>query len=182
MRAEPIVPPATARLYFRTWRVDDHDLAEGLWGDERVVALIGGPFSREQVRQRLDGEIKQERDHGIQYWPVFLTEGDVHVGCCGLRPYEAEHRIFELGFHLRADFWGKGLATEAAHSVITHAFGNLGAKGLFAGHNPNNRMSRRTLEKLCFRYVRDEFYAPTGLNHPSYLLTREEYTNGERAF
>jgi RimJ/RimL family protein N-acetyltransferase len=47
--------------------------------------------------------------------------------------------------------------------------------GLFAGHNPKNEASRQLLEKLGFRYTHDEYYAPTGLNHPSYMMTAEEY-------
>ena len=58
---------------------------------------------------------------------------------------------------------------------MEYAFSTLGVKGLFAGHNPANEASRRVLEKLGFRYTHDEFYAPTGLNHPSYILTAEEF-------
>ncbi|HUV51221.1 MAG TPA: GNAT family protein, partial [Anaerolineae bacterium] len=46
---------------------------------------------------------------------------------------------------------------------------------LFAGHNPKNEASRHLLEKLGFRYSHDEYYAPTGLNHPSYMMTADEY-------
>lgn len=56
-----------------------------------------------------------------------------------------------------------------------YAFNTLGVKGLFAGHNPANEASRRLLEKLGFRYTHDEYYPPTGLNHPSYRLTAEEF-------
>jgi len=58
---------------------------------------------------------------------------------------------------------------------MEYAFSTLGVKGLFAGHNPANEASRRVLEKLGFRYTHDEFYPPTGLNHPSYILTAEEF-------
>jgi RimJ/RimL family protein N-acetyltransferase len=46
----------------------------------------------------------------------------------------------------------------------------LAASALFAGHHPANRSSRDLLLKLGFRYTHDEYYAPTGLQHPSYLL------------
>lgn len=155
------------RLGFRGWRDADLDLALGLWGDAEVTKLIGGPFTPEQVRERLAREIATQRDHGIQYWPIFLLADDTHVGCCGLRPYED---IYELGFHIRSAHWRRGYALEAARAVIHHAFDALGAKALFAGHNPKNAASRVLLETLGFRYQRDEYYAPTGLQHPSYLL------------
>jgi hypothetical protein len=36
--------------------------------------------------------------------------------------------------------------------------------------NPDNAASAQLLEKLGFRYDRHEFYAPTRLDHPSYVL------------
>ena len=40
---------------------------------------------------------------------------------------------------------------------------------LFAGHNPKNSASKKLLTKIGFKFIRDEYYAPTGLMHPSYL-------------
>jgi ribosomal-protein-alanine N-acetyltransferase len=162
----------TERLGFRRWTEEDLDLAVGLWGDPRVTRLIDarGQLSVDDVRQRLAREIAIERTHGVQYWPIFLREGGAHVGCCGLRPHDLAARVYELGAHLRADHWGRGLAMEAASAVVAHAFSSLGASALFAGHNPANHDSRRLLEKLGFQYTHDELYPPTGLHHPSYLL------------
>ena len=56
------------------------------------------------------------------------------------------------------------------YAIIDYAFTVLKAKKLFAGHNPNNIASQKVLSKLGFSYVRDEFYEPTGLFHPSYEL------------
>jgi [ribosomal protein S5]-alanine N-acetyltransferase len=168
------------RLGFRLWSDADMDLAVGLWGDPEVTRLIGGPFSREQVQERLSCEIATMQAHGIQYWPIFLLGTAAHVGCCGLRPYRPAEGIHEVGIHLRKAYWGQGYAPEATHAVMTHAFKALGVKGLFAGHNPANEASRRLLVKMGFRYVRDEYYPPTGLNHPSYILTAEEFTQTHR--
>ena len=165
----------TERLGFRPWCADDLALAIGLWGDAAVTRLIGGPFSGEQVRTRLAREIANMDTYGVQYWPVFLISGDEHVGCCGLRPYRLEQGIYEIGFHLRTPYHRRGLAVEAAQAVMAYAFHPLGVSALFAGHHPANAPSRRVLEKLGFRYTHDEFYPPTGLNHPSYLLMADEY-------
>lgn len=38
-----------------------------------------------------------------------------------------------------------------------------------------NSAARHTLEKLGFTFIREDFYAPTGLYHPSYeLLNRSD--------
>ncbi len=164
----------TARLGFRTWTEADFDLALGLWTDAEVTRLIGGPVSVEQVRQRLEREIANQQSNGIQYWPLFLLATGEHVGCCGLRPYPPEQGVYEIGFHLRPAYWGQGIAAEAARAAIGYAFNQLSVAALFAGHHPANAPSRRVLQKLGFRYVRDELYPPTGLLHPSYLLAKDE--------
>jgi RimJ/RimL family protein N-acetyltransferase len=164
----------TPRLGFRWWQATELNLARSLWGDPEVTRLIGGPFTPEQVRARLEQEIAGATANGIQYWPIFLLSNDDFAGCCGLRPYRPAEEILEIGFHLRRNHWGNGYASEAAQAVIDYAFSSLAAKALFAGHHPANETSKRLLEKLGFRYVGDEHYAPTGLMHPSYLLARED--------
>ena len=165
------LPASTARLTFRTWRDDDLPLARALFGDARVTALVGGPFTDEQVRARLATELANQRDHGYQYWPIALHDG-TDVGCCGLKPRDPAQRIIELGFYLLVEHWSKGYAFEAGVSVIRFAFDVLGASALFAGHHPDNTGSRRTLVKLGFRFTHDELYPPTGVMHPGYELRR----------
>ena len=164
----------TVRLGFGQWRLDDLWLADALWGDRRVTRLIGGPFSAEQVKQRLLREIETMQSAGIQYWPLFwLADGDF-VGCCGLRPHEPEARIFAFGYHLCPAYWGMGVALEAGQAVIDLAFDERGAAALFAGHHPENAASRRVLAKLGFRFTHEQIYPPTGLMHPSYLLIPQD--------
>jgi RimJ/RimL family protein N-acetyltransferase len=168
----------TQRLCFRTWTHADFAIAEGLWGDPEVTRLLGGPFSPDAIHARLAREIASHFHYGVQYWPVFLLATGENVGCCGLRPYRREDGVFELGVHLRRAYWGRGFAFEASAAVMTHAFVALGIKALFAGHNPTNEGSRRLLTRLGFRYTHDEFYAPTGLEHPSYLVEAADFEQG----
>jgi len=171
-------PRLTARLWFRKWTAADLPLAVALWGDARVTALIGGPFDEERVQEILEGQLAMDRDAGVQYWPVFLASSGEFAGCCGLRPRGAGR--LELGFHLRPEHWGKGFATEAARAAIAFAFEERMAEELFAGHHPRNAVSARTLRKLGFRYSHDELYPPTGLRHPSYVLTAAEGATARR--
>ena len=164
----------TNRIGFSKWQKGDIQLAELLWGDPDVTRFIcaSGRFDVDDISARLEKEIYNETEYHVQYWPVFeLSSGNL-IGCCGLRPYRGGK--YEIGFHLRPQFWGKGYATEAATAVIDYAFSALKAEALFAGHNPNNVASSKVLLKLGFHYIGDEFYEPTGLYHPSYDL-RQNY-------
>lgn len=163
----------TARIGFSKWSKGDIQLAESLWGNPDVTRYIcaSGRFTADEIIARLEKEIHNETTYGVQYWPIFSLSTNELIGCCGLRPYRKNE--YEIGFHLRPQFWGKGYAMEAATAVIDYAFSDLKAESLFAGHNPNNVASSKVLRKLGFQYIGDEFYEPTGLYHPSYELKRK---------
>jgi RimJ/RimL family protein N-acetyltransferase len=163
----------TERIGFSVWTENDAKLAELLWGEPAVTRYIcaSGVFGREEIAARLKKEVENGEQYGIQYWPIFELASDELIGCCGLRPRSTNE--FEMGFHLRSKYWGRGYAAEAAKAVIDYAFSVLKADGLFAGHNPKNIASARVLAKIGFRYVGDEFYPPTGLYHPSYEMKRD---------
>jgi ribosomal-protein-alanine N-acetyltransferase len=165
------------RLGFRLWKSDDFQLAKNLWGNYEVSKFIdsSGKLNDTQISEKLEKEIETQKTFGIQYWPIFLLTNNEHIGCCGLRPHDTQKRINEIGVHIIPDYWRKGFATEAINTVMEYAFNKLKVSALFAGHNPMNKSSRNLLLKLGYRYIHDEFYPPTGLNHPSYLLTAEEY-------
>jgi ribosomal-protein-alanine N-acetyltransferase len=163
------------RLGFSIWTHADLPLAFELWGDPEVTTLTGGPFTPEQVRRRLEREINNHEEHGVQYWPIFLAETGEHIGCCGLQPHKPAEGIYELGFQLRVAFWGRGFAREAAQAVVAHAFTALDIRALYAGHHPDNQASRGVLTRLGFQYTHDEFYPPTGQIEPCYLLLRSDF-------
>jgi RimJ/RimL family protein N-acetyltransferase len=166
---------SSERLVFRAWENDDIEKANQLWGDIEVTQYIGGPFSIDKISSRLKQEIDNQEKYGIQYWPIYFKSNNEFVGCCGLRPYKDQHDTCEIGFHLCKKYWGLGLASEAVRKVLKYAFIDLGYKRIFAGHNPKNEKSMNTLLKLGFKYIGDEFYQPTGLNHPSYEMKISEY-------
>jgi RimJ/RimL family protein N-acetyltransferase len=162
----------TDRLKFRFWRRNDSALAIGLWGDPKVTRFFDRrpQLTKTQIKERLRQEIQNQEEYSVQYWPVFAKQKGQHVGAAGLRPKDIENKQYEIGFHICSRFWRKGYGSEAAAAVIQYAFTQLDASSLFAGHNPSNVASAQLLKRLGFAYTHDEYYEPTGLLHPSYLL------------
>lgn len=162
------------RIGFSCWTVEDEALALLLWGDPDVSRYIcaSGVFTHDEILSRLSLEVERGERLGVQYWPIFeLSTGEL-IGCCGLRPYGDIEGAFEIGFHLRPGFWRRGLAREAAERVIEYAFSCINAKELHAGHNPKNTASQALLLKIGFVPTGEEFYPPTGLMHPSYVMKK----------
>lgn len=160
----------TGRLGFSVWEPTDLELAKLLWGDPAVSRYIcaAGVFTPPEIEKRLAAEVSNDNTVHMQYWPIFSLSTDELVGCCGLRPH-GEVGI-ELGFHLRPNFWGMGLATEAGRAAIDYAKTTFPGRPIYAGHHPQNKASSHVLEKLGFSFVDTEFYPPTGLMHPTYIL------------
>jgi [ribosomal protein S5]-alanine N-acetyltransferase len=160
----------TPRLGFGRWTADDLHLAREIYGNDELTALIGGPFSDAQVRERLARQLANGVSHNVQHWPVYLLETGENIGCCGFKPYPAEEGVLELGFIFRKSFWSQGFAPEAGRAAIDHALTALAPTAICAGHHPENLRSGRVLTKLGFEYRRHELFEPTGLEHPMYYL------------
>lgn len=137
---------------------------------------IRGGLNEGQVFEKLNAEIKCQKENGVQYWPIFEKKNRDFVGCCGLKPWIHSSRGgLELGFHLIKEKWGKGFAKEAAQGAIGYAFRELKVKLLMAGHHPKNENSKKILLQLGFQFVEDIHFKPTGLNHASYEMKASEY-------
>lgn len=165
----------TNRLFFSIWKESDIKYAYELWGDSEVTKMItaSGKMNKEEIKNRLAKEVENYKNFGIQYFPLYLKEGEIFVGCCGLRPYNKEKNILEMGIHIKKEYWGKGIALEGCTKIIEYAFDILKVSAIFVGHNPNNIASAYLIKKLGFTYLEDSYYPPTGLYHPSYIFEKK---------
>lgn len=166
----------TDRLFFSIWKEDDIKYAHELWGDSEVTKMItaSGKMTAEEIKDRLVKEIESYKNFRIQYFPIYLKENEIFVGCCGLRIYDKEKNVLEMGIHIKKEYWGKGIALEGCTKIIEYAFDILKASAVFAGHNPNNTGSACLIKKLGFLYLKDIYYPPTGLYHPSYIFEKNK--------
>src|SRR5439155_7806720 len=85
---------------------------------------------------------------------MFRDGGGTFVDRCGIHRWRGE---VELGYIVRSEYWGRGLATEMATAVAEHASTALGLRELVAFTRATNTASRRVMEKVGFVYERDFF-------------------------
>ncbi len=112
------------------------------WNRPAVTRLaVVETLMREQQAAMADGLCR--------YWTM-ICAGDA-IGSVDLSMIESGSA--ELGFLLRRDRWGAGLATEAAGAVIAQGFGRLGLARLAAAVQTGNRAAARVLEKNGFTHV-----------------------------
>ena len=173
----------TERLLLRPWREDEDDIDAGLrlWGDPLVMVHVGAPLSREQVARGIRAGAAHLERHGTQHWAMVDKASGQVVGCCGLNRFD-EGPAFELVFHLMADAWGKGLATEAGRAAIADGFERLAIPRIIASHHPDNDGSRRVLEKLDFRFVEMRFWEDVGQEELTALLRQIAAEDGVEVY
>jgi len=121
---------------------------------------------------------------GDQFLAVCLKETQQFIGFVALNPEADEgSRVYNLGYIFKADFHGKGYASEACRAVLAHAFRTLMAQSLVAGTAAVNLPSCRLLEKLGFQKTDESMGSlqnsangkPIKFLGRTYTLTREAW-------
>jgi RimJ/RimL family protein N-acetyltransferase len=150
------VPQPTQRLTFRQMTADDLDDMAALLGDPDVMRYYPRPKTRKEALAWIDWNQRLYREKGFGLWLITLQTTGEFVGDCGLTPQQVEGTTdIEVGYHVRADLQGQGLATEAAAACRDHARDVLNTKRLIAIIHPDNLPSQRVAEKIGLTHERD---------------------------
>ena len=147
----------TDRLLLRPMRIDDVEPLLDVFGDPAVMAAFSvPPFDRAAMEQWVQRNLDHQAAHGYGLFAVILKANELLIGDCGLELLEEESApSAELGYDLRRDHWGQGLATEAAAAVRDYAFGQLALPRLVSLIRQGNAASRRVAEKIGMRHEAD---------------------------
>lgn len=152
----------TERLVLRRWTDDDQLAFHQLNSDPKVMATIGPVMSRAESDGFLDRIARHVADHGFGLWCVEL-DGEA-VGYTGFMVPWFRPGV-EIGWRLRSEFWGQGIAPEAARECLRHGFDDLEFDDVLSFTATINFNSRRVMEKIGL--VRDE---AGDFDHPSVPL------------
>jgi ribosomal-protein-alanine N-acetyltransferase len=141
----------TARLTLRPQLLADAPALFVILNDAEAMRFWNHPPIRHlAVVEGLLREQQDAMDRGVcRYWT--LEEDKQVIGSLDLSLIE--NASAELGFLLRRDRWGLGLASEAVAAVIAHGFGPLGLMQLAAAVQTGNGAAVRILEKNGFVLV-----------------------------
>lgn len=95
-------------------------------------------------------KLLQKKYASGSFWDFGLTlrENGKFIGTCGLTSCDEKENSIEIGYVLAPDYWGKGLATEAARTVLRFAFETFHPDKVCAKLLEGNDASRRVMQKL----------------------------------
>lgn len=117
---------------------------------------------------------------GLSYeLPIRLKSTGELVGVMALLKVDRKNRNAELGYWIAKRYWNLGFATEAGLRVMEFCFNVLNLERIYAKFIPNNKASRRVMEKLGMRYegtMRHEVFKDNRYHDMNYYgIIREEW-------
>ena len=137
----------------RALELADIDTVHALVSRMDVVRYMLLPLcSREQSEEFLRNSMLEspaEAWRSIVRGIVDCTSGKL-VGLCGVVILRGSEEG-EIWYLVHPEWWGKGVATEAAREIVGFGFGELGLHRVWATCLPENPASARVLEKVGMR-------------------------------
>lgn len=178
----------TARLFLREFTPQDADALAQVLSDPDTMRHYPAPYDRAGVEQWIERDRQRYQDDGVGLWAMELTKPqdpetqgfevhnfEVHkmIGDCGITRQQVEGEPFyEIGYHLRRDFCGLGLATEAAIACRDWAFAHFKTDRVISLIRPENLASRRVAERVGMTVWKEVNWR--GLPHCVYSIERAQ--------
>lgn len=139
----------TQRLQLRQMTPADVPALLAVFGDAEAMRHYPAAFDEARMQAWVDWNMRSYEARGYGLWALVLRATGEVVGDCGLVSQQVEGvQEVEVGYHVRRDLWGQGLATEAALGCLTYGFTTLGCHRLVSLIHPRNGPSRRVAEKI----------------------------------
>lgn len=168
----------TERLFLPKLTEKDLDFVAAMRADADVMRFIRAPQKPEEAMNWIKLVSSRWEGEKIGFCSVFLKSTNEFIGWCGLWQLKETGEI-EVGYALVKDFWGKGYAVEASEAFLNYGFTELNLPKIVACANPDNKGSRRVMEKLGMTFDHIGFYYGRDLVH--YSVTKEKFFNAKDA-
>jgi ribosomal-protein-alanine N-acetyltransferase len=162
----------TPRLILRQFEPDDVEALALTLSDAETMRFYEAPFDRAGVENWIVHNRVRYKEQGHGLWGMILKSSGELIGDCGLTVQHVEGADeVEIGYHVRRDLWGQGLAPEAARACRDFGFGRLPVERLVSLIRPENLQSCRVAEKTGMTVWKEVVLR--NLPHLVYAIRRE---------
>ncbi len=149
----------TERLALREMTMDDVDDLALILSDPETMRYYPQPLDRRGVEEWIERNLNRYEQYGHGHWAVILKSERKFAGSCGLVVQEVDGiEELEVGYLFNKNYWGRGLATEAARGCMDYAFNQLGRRRIISMIRPENLPSRRVAERNGLRIEQEVFW------------------------
>ena len=135
----------------RMYKPEELKFVYRMLSDPNVTRYYPPGFSvnQEDILSSMPRRLDRWRTQGFGQLGVFDKVSGRPAGYCGLQHLDGTAEI-ELFYGLTEEFWGRGLATEAARAMLRFGFETVTLASVCAVTHPENIASQRILDKLGF--------------------------------
>lgn len=147
----------TERLILRHLETGDTDALFALYRDPEMRRFYPeGTLSRAETEEEIAWFLNGHPRHPeLGLWATIHKPSGQFLGRCGLLPWQIDGRDeVEVAYLIDKNFWGQGLATEAAGAIVRYAYERLGLQRLVCLIEEGNDASIRVAEKIGMRFER----------------------------
>ncbi len=140
---------STPRLTVRTMRVDDAPIVAA-YRDDPIISEFQDwdlPYTLARATERLAEQEKFDSIVPGEWMNLALVLDDEVIGDLACHLDETGH-VLEIGYTLRAEFQGRGFASEAAGALVDHILATTEVHRIEASLDPRNVGSMRVLEAI----------------------------------
>jgi len=164
----------TERLLLRTYTTDDLESVYLIISDKDVMRFFSADVTveRETVLTSLPRRMEKWKTQGFGQFGVFDKRSEKLIGYCGLQYLDNTNEV-EIYYGFFKDFWGKGLATEAAKAVLRFGFEQVELEKIVAVTHPENTASQKVLLKLSFKQKENTVFY--GVEAAYFAMMREDF-------
>ncbi|MDC2867439.1 GNAT family N-acetyltransferase [Bacillus sp. BP-3] len=174
------------RLCLRPLTIQDAaDIFEYASNPEIATYTVWYPHGTLQDSQIFVQSILDQYEKGeMAAYGIELKNEKKIIGTCGFIEYDKNHHKAELAYALSPNYWGQGIATEAAKACIRYGFEVLQLNRIEAGCHASNVQSERVMKRLGMQYEgtlrKDMFVKGIYRDTKIYAILREEYNIQKR--
>lgn len=150
--------PVAERFRFRLYSELDEERFISLMTHTEVMKHVGdGPLTKDGADALWKKLLFDFYPNGQDtIWALEARESGDYLGHASLRPRPEYPDEWEVGYILKEEEWGKGLATDAAGAIVHFAFSELGLDRVYATVDEDNDASIRVLAKAGFTFLRHD--------------------------
>lgn len=162
----------TERLILRPIGHEDINDLLLIWGDAETMQYFPKTLNRQEISEWIDRNMQRYANYGHGLWAAILKSEQKLVGDCGLVFQEVDGvEELEVGYHFNKNYWGRGLAAEAARGCLNYAFQDLGRRRVISMIRPENTPSRRVAERNGLKIEKEVFWR--GYQHCVYAIEHQ---------
>lgn len=171
----------TERLLLRPFQPSDYQAVYEFGSNAELHRYTGDEMieSKEEAKTLIQNVwLNDYEKYGYGRWATIYLPDNKLIGFTGLK-YLPEFQVTDIGYRYLPNYWGKGIATEAAKAMIQYGFEQLNLERIIGIVIPDNIASSNVLKKIGFTFYQEADYDAENKSCHWYEINKAKYAQSK---